>query len=376
MPFFPLLPPSRQNRVEFFLGLFLLISQPGRFLKILRLDCALFFPANDFDFFFDLLHVGRPGHRINARARAGLVHHINRLVRQKSSGDVALGKFHRSLKRFVGQLGFVMRFILWPQSFQNLDRFLDRRRIHFHGLEPSLQGRVFFDVLAILVQGGCAHTLQLAPAQCRLDDVTRVHRALGRTGPDNRVQLIDEQDHVFAATNFVHHRFDSFLELAAIFRPRHHQCQIERDDFFVAQKLRHVAGRNFLRQSFHDSGFAHTSLTEQYRIIFRAPAKHLNDALDFVFPADHRVELAFLRQVSQIAPERTQGRRFYIFFSATRGAGGFICLPFRRREIRIEFLQNLVACALDIDLEALQHPRRDALTFAQQSQQNVLCPNV
>src|SRR5207302_1864636 len=189
-------------------------------------------------------------------------------------------------------------------------------------------GRVFLDVLAILVQGGCAHTLQLAAAQRRLDDVACVHRALGRTGPDNRVQLVDEQDHVFAATNFVHHCFDSFLELAAIFCPRHHKCQIERDDFFVAQKLRHVAARNFLRQSFHDSGFANTSFTEQHRIIFRAPAKHLNDALDFVFPADHRVELAFLRQVSQIAPERTQGRCFYIFFSATRAAGGLICLPF------------------------------------------------
>src|SRR5439155_1266151 len=101
--------------------------QPGRFLKILRLDCALFFPANDFDFFFDLLHVGRPGHRINARARAGLVHHINRLVRQKSSGDVALGKFHPSLKPFVGQLGFLLRRISsitalirssnWPRYF-------------------------------------------------------------------------------------------------------------------------------------------------------------------------------------------------------------------------------------------------------------------
>ena len=220
--FFPLLPPLRQNRVELFLGLFFLVPQPGRFLEILRLDRAFFFPANDFDFFFDFFHVGRSRHRVDARARAGLVHHVNRFVRQKSSGDVTLGKFHRRLERFVGQLRLVMRFVFRPQSFQNLDRFFNRRRIHFHGLESSLQGRVFLDVLAIFVQGGGAHTLQLAPAQGRLDDVACVHRALGRAGPDNRVQLVDEQNHVFAATNFVHHRFDSFLELAAIFRPRHH----------------------------------------------------------------------------------------------------------------------------------------------------------
>src|SRR6266567_3547611 len=119
--------------------------------KILRLDRFFFFDAHVFDLLFDFFHVGWPRHRVDARARARLVHHINRFIRQKPPGDVTIGKFHRDLARFVGQLGFVMRFILWPQPFQNLYRFLDRRRIHFHGLEPSLQGRVFLDVLAILV---------------------------------------------------------------------------------------------------------------------------------------------------------------------------------------------------------------------------------
>ena len=137
-----------------------------------------------------------------------------------------------------------------------------------------------------------------------------------------------------------------------------------------------LPARNFLRQSFHDRGFANASFTEQHRIVFCAPAEHLDDALDFVFPANHRIELVLLRQISQITPECTQGRRFYILFPATRAAGGLVRFSFRGREIWIEFLQNFIARPLDIDLEALQHARRYALTFAQQSQQNVFGPDI
>ena len=47
------------------------------------------------------------------------------------------------------------------------------------------------------------------------------------------------------------------------------------------------------------------------------------------------------------------------------------CSASGRREIRIEFFQNFVARPFDIEFEALQHSRRDALAFAQQPEQNV-----
>ena len=102
----------------------------------------------------------------------------------------------------------------------------------------------------------------------------------------------------------------------------------------------------------------------------------MNNALDFVLAADHRIELRFLGQVGQVPAERAQGRRFHVLFSAA-GCSLF-CFGFAlwRREIRIELLQNFVAGPLDIDFETLQHPGRDALAFAQKSQQNVLGPDV
>ena len=78
----------------------------------------------------------------------------------------------------------------------------------------------------------------------------------------------------------------------------------------------HVPVRDLLRQPFGNRRLAHASFADQHRIIFRPPAKHLDDALDFVPPADHRIEFAFLGQFGQVATKRAQGRRLDIFLIA------------------------------------------------------------
>ena len=92
---FPFFAPFGQNALEFFLGLLFLVAQRRGFFEILRFDRGFLFDANLFDFFFDFLHVRRPRHGVDPRARAGFVHHIDRFVRQETTGDIALGKFDR-----------------------------------------------------------------------------------------------------------------------------------------------------------------------------------------------------------------------------------------------------------------------------------------
>ena len=45
---------------------------------------------------------------------------------------------------------------------QDLDGLLDGGLLHQDGLEPALEGSVPLDVLAVVVQGGGAHALELA----------------------------------------------------------------------------------------------------------------------------------------------------------------------------------------------------------------------
>ena len=162
--FLALLTPLLQNRIELFLGLFFLVAKRRSFFEILSFDRGFLLESNSLDVLLDFLQVGRTRHRVDAGTRAGLVHDVDCFVRKKTAGDVAIGKFYGGLEGFVGQFRFVMRFVLRTQSFQNLNRFFNSRRIDFHGLKPALESGVFLDVFAILVHRRRTDALQFAAA--------------------------------------------------------------------------------------------------------------------------------------------------------------------------------------------------------------------
>src|SRR5258708_30837575 len=116
--------------------------------------------------------------------------------------------------------------------------------------------------------------------------------ALGATRTDDRVQLIDEENHILGATNLIHHGLDSLFELATIFCPGYHEREIERDDSFIAQQFRHVSSRGFLSQAFDDGGLSNTCFTDQHWVVFGASAEVLNYTFDLVLATDHRIQLA------------------------------------------------------------------------------------
>ena len=87
-----------------------------------------------------------------------------------------------------------MDLVALAQAAQDRDRLLDRRLVDQDRLEAALERGVLLDVLAILVERRGADRVQLAAGEHRLEQVARVHRALGRAGADDRVELVDEQD--------------------------------------------------------------------------------------------------------------------------------------------------------------------------------------
>ena len=130
------------------------------------------------------------------------------------------------------------------------------------------------------------------------------------------MQLVNEKDDVLGAADFVHDRFDTLLKLAAILCAGDHQREIERDDLLVAQKLRHLAGDDFLGEALGDGGFADAGLTDQDRIVLGAAAKNLDHALDLVGASDDRIELVFLGELREVASKGAQGRCLRILLSS------------------------------------------------------------
>ena len=191
-------------------------------------------------------------------------------------------------------------FVLQPA--QDRDGVLDRRLRDEHRLEPACQCGVLFDVLAVLVERGGADAVQFAPRQCRLQQIGRIHGAVGLAGADQGVHLVDEQDDAaLGRGDFLQDGLQPLLELAAVFGAGNHRAHVERQQLLVLQALRHVAVENSQRQTLDDGGLADAGFADQHRIVLGAPGQHLDGAADFLVAPDHRIELAVACGLGQVA---------------------------------------------------------------------------
>ena len=112
-----------------------------------------------------LIDLRRHGADLDRERRRSLVHQVDGLVRQKAVADVAMRKRGRGNNRRVLDAHVVVRLVALFQAAQNRDRVLNVGLAHVDDLEAALQRRVLFDVLAVLVQRGCADGPQLAARQ-------------------------------------------------------------------------------------------------------------------------------------------------------------------------------------------------------------------
>src|SRR3984893_8351069 len=135
-------------------------------------SCALIaasFSARIVSIFFSISFTS--GGRVIELMRARFVHDIDGLVRQETASNISIGKPNGCFQCLVGKLGLVMGLVLRAQAFQNLNCFFERWRFDLDCLESAFERCIFFDVLAVLIEGGGSNTLQFAPAECRLDNV-------------------------------------------------------------------------------------------------------------------------------------------------------------------------------------------------------------
>ncbi len=88
----------------------------------------------------------------------------------------------------------MVHLIFLLEAAQNRDRVLHGRLADEALLEAALEGRILLDVLLVLVEGRGSHATELPAGEHRLEHVGRIHRAFGRPGADQRVDLIDEKN--------------------------------------------------------------------------------------------------------------------------------------------------------------------------------------
>ena len=195
-----------------------------------------------------------------------------------------------------------MRLVFGLKPAQNPNRVFRARLIHIHRLEPARKRRIPLNVTLIFTQGGGAYRVQLAPRERGLEHIGGVNRALGTSGADERMQLVDKNNKFsLSALNLAHDCFQPILKLAAVFGARDNRAKINGNQFFVFERLRHLARDDPLRKAFYNRCLADSGFTNQHRIVFGPARQHFHHAPDFCGAADHRIQLFLPGKPREIA---------------------------------------------------------------------------
>ena len=117
------------------------------------------------------------------------------------------------------------------------------------------------------------------------------------------MHLVDKQDDVVGFGCLLDHVLEALLKLTAILGTRDKTRQVERPDILVHKILGHVAGSNLLRQPLDDGRLAHAGVTQDKWVVLGAARKDLHHALDFLFAANHGIELAVARLLREVSGE-------------------------------------------------------------------------
>ena len=265
-----------------------------------------------------------------------------------------------------------MGLILVPQAVQDGHRILGRRLTDCHRLEAALQGSILFDVLTVLIEGSGTHHADLAAAQSGLDDVGRIHGALGIAGTHNGVQLIDEEDDLAVLLHLIEHILDALLEFTAVLGAGHHAAQIQRQDAAVQQVLRHIGRSDALGQTFGDGGLADTGLTDQNRVVLGAAGEDLDDTGNLLVTADHRIQLSLAGSLRQVA-----GILLQCLFLLSIFTGG--CISGAGTDGLGNLLQLLDNAAVELPLvnaHGTQDAQSHVVAFADDAHQQMFCADI
>src|SRR5262249_12334956 len=131
---------------------------------------------------FEFVDLSRQRVDLNAERGGGFVDQIDGFVGKKTGEDVAMRKGDSGDDGGVFDANPMMDLVTLFEPAKNGDSVFDVRLAHENDLKATLERGVFFDVLAIFVQGGSADGAQFAAGKRGLEHVGGVDRAFGSSG--------------------------------------------------------------------------------------------------------------------------------------------------------------------------------------------------
>jgi hypothetical protein len=179
----------------------------------------------------------------------------------------------------------------------------DRRLIHYHLGESSLECRILFDVLAVFVECSRADDLELATSEHGLEQVRRVHTATRVLAGHDEVNLVDEEDDLASlVTRLLHlaeNRLDTLFILSLVLCTGHERAHVESEES-ADETGGDIAVDDTLGEPLGDGGFTDTWLADEDGVTLGTTREDTDDSSDLVVSANDGVELALLGEGRQV----------------------------------------------------------------------------
>jgi len=196
----------------------------------------------------------------------------------------------------------VVDFVAFLDSAKDGDGVFHAWFVDHDWLEAAFEGGVFFDVLAIFVEGGGTDGVEFAACELGFEEVRGIDGTLGGSGSDDRVEFVDEEDDLaFAGGDFLEECLEAVFEFAAEFCSGDHGPDIHGDDFFVVEGFGDIACDDAAGEALDDGGLSDAWFADEDRVVLGAAGEDLHGAADFIVASDDWIDFSFAGLFGEVA---------------------------------------------------------------------------
>ena len=239
-------------------------------------------------------------------------------------------------------------------SAEYLYRLLFGGLLHGYRLEPAFKRAVLFDEPAVFLGRCGSDKAYFPPGKLWLQDIRGVYRALGGSGADYAVTLVDEQNYILTAGRLIYYAAEALLKVAAVLRSGKHCGQVKGVYALPLKSLRNGSCGYPLREALDYRRFSYARVPDQAGIILTAPQKHPDKPLSFLLASYYRVELSKERKFRQVSAVLRQRREFrtpvlVVLLELRLGIAPCAHLPGELNLIHAEVCKYLPAVTLTVE---------------------------
>ncbi len=247
--------------------------------------------------------LGRDAVDLDAFPRRGFVEEIDRRVRERAIGDVALRERDGRRDGALRNADAMVALVALGDAPENFDRLIDARRLERDDREAAENRSVLLVDLADAFGRRRRDDADLASREEGLQEIADA--GAGRALAEERIEVLDDEDDLGVGNRaqLVDEGLEALLDFAAELRPGDERARVELEHARAGEVRGHVTFRDARRERADDGRFSDAGVTDDERMVLEAPLEDLHEPAHFDVASDDGIEFARARFADEVARE-------------------------------------------------------------------------